>query len=117
MLGPIGGILIADYFVCRQGRLNLPALYLPDGEYSFTRGFSVVALIALAVGALPSLPGFLVQVKLADAARVGPFLVGLYHYAWFVGFAVAFAAYLAGRTLAPLLRPTVALDQPQPAPD
>ena len=40
LLGPIGGILIADYFVCRRCRLNLPALYLPDGEYRFTRGFS-----------------------------------------------------------------------------
>ena len=113
LLGPIGGILIADYFVCRRCRLNLLALYLPDREYRFTHGFSVVALVALALGALPSLPGFLVQVKLADAARVGPFLVGLYHYAWFVGFAVAFVAYLLGRTLTPLPQPRVALDQPQ----
>src|ERR1017187_10337285 len=53
LLGPIGGILIADYFVCRRCRLNLPALYLPDGEYRFTRGFSMVALVALALGVLP----------------------------------------------------------------
>ena len=115
LLGPIGGILIADYFVCRHCRLNLLALYLPNGDYRFTRGFSVVALVALAVGALPSLPGFLVQVNLLDAAQVGSFLIGLYHYAWFVGFAVAFVAYLLGRILAPLLRPTVAFDQPQAA--
>jgi NCS1 family nucleobase:cation symporter-1 len=109
--------LIADYFVWRHCRLNLPALYLPDGEYRFTHGFSLVALVALVLGALPSLPGFLVQVELIDAARVGPFLVGLYHYAWFVGFAVAFLAYLVGRVLAPLLHPTIALDQPQTALD
>jgi NCS1 family nucleobase:cation symporter-1 len=117
LLGPIGGILIADYFVWRHCRLNLPALYLPDGEYRFTHGFSLVALVALVLGALPSLPGFLVQVELIDAARVGPFLVGLYHYAWFFGFAVAFLAYLFGRMLAPLLHPTVALDQPEAALD
>jgi NCS1 family nucleobase:cation symporter-1 len=117
LLGPIGGILIADYFVCRHCRLNLLALYQPDGEYRFTHGFSLVALVALALGALPSLPGFLVQVELIDAARVGPFLVGLYHYAWFIGFAVAFLAYLFGRMLAPLLHPTVALDQPEAALD
>jgi NCS1 family nucleobase:cation symporter-1 len=115
LLGPIGGILIADYFVCRRCRLNLPALYLPDGEYRFTRGFSVVALVALALGVLPSLPGFLVQINLLDPARVGTFLVGLYHYAWFVGFAVAFLAYLLGRILTSFPRPTVALDQPQAA--
>src|SRR6185503_15800422 len=33
LLGPIGGILVADYFVCRLCRLNLAALYQPDGEY------------------------------------------------------------------------------------
>ena len=69
------------------------------------------------MGVLPSLPGFLVKVNMLDAARVGPFLVGLYNYSWFVGFAVAFAAYLLGRKLTSLPRPTVALDQPQPALD
>jgi cytosine/uracil/thiamine/allantoin permease len=39
----------------------------------------------------------------------------LYNYSWFVGFAVAFAAYLLGRKLTSLPRPTVALDQPEPA--
>src|SRR6058998_3280211 len=44
LLGPIGGILIADYFIYRRCRLNLPALYQPEGEYRFTNGFSVVAI-------------------------------------------------------------------------
>ena len=71
LLGPIGGILIADYFVCRRRKLDVPALYDPRGEYRFTRGFSIVALIALVAGVLPSLPGFLVQVQALDAARPG----------------------------------------------
>src|SRR6516162_10516311 len=40
LLGPIGGILIADYFVWRGRKLNLPALYRADSEYRFTNGFS-----------------------------------------------------------------------------
>src|SRR3954471_5893773 len=64
LLGPIGGILIADYFVYRRCRLNLRALYQADGEYRYSRGFHLVALIALLLGVLPSLPGFLVQLKL-----------------------------------------------------
>ena len=99
LLGPIGGILIADYFVCRRCKLNLTALYQADGEYRFTNGFSLVALIALAVGALPSVPGFLVNVKLLSSESVPPFLAHLYNYAWFVGFGVAFVVYLAGRKL------------------
>jgi NCS1 family nucleobase:cation symporter-1 len=100
LLGPIGGILIADYFVCRRCKLNVTALYKADGEYHFTNGISFVALISLAIGALPSLPGFLVNVKLLSAESIPASLAHLYNYAWFIGFAVAFAAYLIGRRLA-----------------
>jgi NCS1 family nucleobase:cation symporter-1 len=115
LLGPIGGILIADYFVWRNRRLNLAALYLPNGEYRYTNGFSFVALVALVIGALPSLPGFLVQVNLLDADKVAPWLVDLYHYAWFIGFVVAFIAYLAGRKMFALAPPAMAMDQPKVA--
>ncbi len=99
LLGPIGGILIADYFGWRKGKLDLVALYQLDGEYRYTRGFSVVAMIALVAGVLPSLPGFLVQVKAVPEGAVSAFWVGLYHYTWFVGFGVAFGVYLLGRKL------------------
>ena len=99
LLGPIGGILIADYFVWRRRQLNLAALYQPDGEYRFTNGFSVVAIVALVVAVLPSLPGFLEEVRLLRVGIAPKFLSDLYHYAWFVGFAIAFVAYLLGRKL------------------
>jgi NCS1 family nucleobase:cation symporter-1 len=101
LLGPIGGILIADYFVCRRKQLDLAGLYQADGPYRFQKGFSFVAIAALGVGALPSLPGFLVQVRLVDAAWVPAFWQTVYHYAWFVGFGVAFAVYLVLRKLFP----------------
>lgn len=99
LLGPIGGILIADYFVCRRRQLDIAALYSFHGPYRFTNGFSVVALAALAVGVLPSLPGFLVQVKVLSPDSVPPALTGLYHYAWFIGFGAAFVVYWALRRL------------------
>jgi nucleobase:cation symporter-1, NCS1 family len=101
LLGPIGGIMIADYFVLRRQRLNVAALYQSDGEYRFTAGFSFVALIALTLAVLPNLPGFLVNVKLLNASAVPPFFVALYSYAWFVGFAIAFCLYVALRRLLP----------------
>jgi len=94
LLGPIGGIMIADYFVLRRRRLNVAALYAPDGEYRYTNGISWVAITALIAGALPSLPGFLVNVKALDASSIAPWLLRLYDYAWFVGFGVAFVVYL-----------------------
>lgn len=101
LLGPIAGIMIADYFVYRRRMLDVPALYTPHGAYHYTNGFSVVALIALIVAVLPSLPGFFETVKLLDAAHVAPIFLQLYHYAWFVGFGVAFVVYLLLRKLAP----------------
>ncbi|HZI33806.1 MAG TPA: cytosine permease, partial [Candidatus Binatia bacterium] len=103
LLGPIGGILIADYFFYRKRNLNLAALYHSSGEYQFTNGISIVAIVALVVGALPSLPGFLVNVKLLSASGVPSVLTHLYDYAWFIGFALAFAVYLTLRKFAPKL--------------
>jgi NCS1 family nucleobase:cation symporter-1 len=99
LLGPIGGIMIADYYVWRHRQLHVNALYRADSEYRYTNGFSIVAIVSLIVAILPNLPGFLVTVKLIDAASVSPFFVRLYDYAWFVGFALAFVIYLVLRTL------------------
>ncbi len=101
LLGPIGGILIADYFVVRRTRLNLVSLYRADGEYRYTGGFSIVALVAFVAGVLPSLPGFLVAIKVLPKASVAPWLAGAYDYAWFLGFGLAFVLYLILRRLLP----------------
>jgi NCS1 family nucleobase:cation symporter-1 len=101
LLGPIGGIMIADYFVYRRRELDLAGLYQADGPYRYRDGFSVVAITTFFVAALPSLPGFLVNVHAVDASQVPAWLRGLYDYAWALGFAVAFALYLILRRFAP----------------
>ena len=101
LLGPIGGIMIADYFVYRRKQLNVAALYAPDGEYTYSRGYSWAAILALLAGALPNLPGFLASIHVIDGTHVPPFLMELYSFAWLAGFAIAFAAYLVLRKLAP----------------
>jgi nucleobase:cation symporter-1, NCS1 family len=93
LLGPIGGIMIADYFVCRKRQLNLAALYDAKGEYSYTRGFNLAAIVALVLSVLPNVPGFLVTTKVLSANNVPAILVESYHYAWFIGFALAFVLY------------------------
>jgi len=95
LLGPIGGILICDYFVIRKMNLLPVDLYLPQGVYSYRSGFNPAAIIALILGIVPNIPGFLGTVKAVDPASVGPFLMSLYNYAWFVGFGVAFSLYFA----------------------
>jgi NCS1 family nucleobase:cation symporter-1 len=96
LLGAIGGILIADYFLLRKTRLDLAGLYRKDGPYWYAAGFNPAALVALVLGIAPSVPGF---VGTVTSTKVPPFWMGLYGYAWFVGFGVSFAVY-AGLMLA-----------------
>ncbi|MCI0707647.1 MAG: NCS1 family nucleobase:cation symporter-1 [Ignavibacteriae bacterium] len=82
-LGPIAGILIADYFITRKQSLNVKDLYIRGGEYEYSKGFNMKAVLALAAGVFAALIGLLVE-----EVRF------LYDYAWFVGFAVAFVSYV-----------------------
>jgi len=87
LLGPVIGIILVDYFIVRRTHLNVTDLYRRDGRYS---GINAKAVIALALGVAPNIPGFLAQVGLSDAS--GGF-VDLYHYAWFTGLFVAGITY------------------------
>jgi nucleobase:cation symporter-1, NCS1 family len=91
LLGAVGGILIADYYVLRRTRLDLRGLYSGDGEYWYVRGFNPLAMIALAVGIAPCVPGFLGTIGALD---VDPVWISLYHYAWFISFGVSAACYV-----------------------
>jgi nucleobase:cation symporter-1, NCS1 family len=94
LLGPVGGIMIADYYFIRKQQLNVDALYRHKGQYGFNRGFNTVAIIALISGIVPNMPGFLLQVKLVSARAFPVWISDLYHYAWFVGFFVSGIVYI-----------------------
>ena len=91
LLGACGGVLIADYWALRRCRLDLAGLYRRAGPYWYSGGFNPLALIALAAGIAPCLPGFAAAAKLVE---VPAFWSGLYYYAWFVSFGVSFVSYL-----------------------
>jgi len=93
LLGPVGGIMIADYYFVRRQTLNLKDLYERNGDYTYTNGFNMSAVIALILGILPNGPGFLTTVGLVSKDLFPEWLSHLYNYAWFVGFGVSFAVY------------------------
>jgi NCS1 family nucleobase:cation symporter-1 len=93
LLGPIAGILLADYFLLRRTELDQAALFRHDGPYRYAGGWNPVALVALVLGVLPNLPGFLQAAGFV--ANVPGVFATLYTYAWFVGLLVAGAVYLA----------------------
>ncbi len=90
LLGPIGGILVCDYFLIRKTRLDLAGLYDAHGPYAYKKGYHPAAMIALVVAILPNVPGFLMQIEFIEATSFWP---SLYNYAWFTGFLVAMAVY------------------------
>src|SRR5262245_15704394 len=83
LLGACGGVLIADYFLIRRCRLDLAGLYRREGPYWYTSGYNPIALLALAAGVLPCLPGFAAALGFME---VSPLWSRLYDYAWFVSF-------------------------------
>ena len=95
LLGPIAGILIADYWLIRRTRLNVADLYREDGAYAYAGGWNRRALIAFTIGVLPNLPGFLATAAPGAFSWVGGFWTGLYAYAWFTGLFLALGTYTA----------------------
>nr|QDA77035.1 allantoin transporter [Jahnella sp. MSr9139] len=95
LLGPIGGIMIVDYFLVRHRHLDVDDLYKRGGRYEYANGVNWKAIAAMVIAVLLNLPGFLAEAapSLKDAVP-GAFKT-IYTYAWFVGVFVAGGVYYA----------------------
>ena len=89
LLGPIGGIVLADYYLIKRTDLAIKDLYSlsPYGAYYYFGGYNLVALAALVVGILPVIPGFLQKVGILSS--VSDVFVVIYNNAWFFSFFMA----------------------------
>ena len=93
LLGPVGGIMIVDYFFIRDKNLIAEDLYKHDGAYRYSNGYNFKAIVALLLGIFPNVPGFLLQIKMVSTEAFPIWINHLYNYAWFVGFAVSGILY------------------------
>ena len=82
LLGPVAGIMVADYFLIRGTKLDVYSLYHRGGPYEYSRGVNPRALVALAAGVVAALVGLVI-----------PTVRFLYDYAWFVGFFLSATIY------------------------
>ena len=96
LLGPVAGIMIADYFVLRRGELVVDDLYKRHGAYEYSRGINWLAVAAFALGAAPSLPGFVAALR---GTPTTGFFSAIYNWAWFVGFLLSAVIYIVGMRL------------------
>jgi NCS1 family nucleobase:cation symporter-1 len=96
LMGAIGGVLIADYWVLRRRQLSLPDLFKLDGRYAYTNGVNRRAMWALALGIVPVVPGFFRAATTPGGTVPDPGILDtIYTYAWFVTFALSALLYLA----------------------
>jgi nucleobase:cation symporter-1, NCS1 family len=84
-IGPLYGVLIADYYLVKKRQVIVDDLYTmrPDGTYHYRKGYNPAAIAATAVGATIAM--LVVFLGSADAAA----------FSWFIGAGLAFAGYLA----------------------
>ncbi|MEU2106116.1 NCS1 family nucleobase:cation symporter-1 [Nocardia sp. NPDC004085] len=86
-IGPLFGVLIADYYLVRKQRVAVDELFTMSsgGRYWYRGGYNPAAVIATAIGALVAV----VPVLAKD-------VTGMYtaaQYSWFIGCGLGFAAY------------------------
>lgn len=84
VMGPIFGIMIADYYFIKRRRIDISALYATNGIYSYRNGWNYRAVAALVLGTV-----------VAGCGAVVPAVRPLYHFNWFLGVGVGGAAYVA----------------------
>ncbi|WP_433724704.1 NCS1 family nucleobase:cation symporter-1 [Nocardia sp. CA-129566] len=93
-IGPLFGVLIADYYLVRKQRVVIDDLFTRSatGTYWYSKGYNPAAIVATAIGAIVAV----IPVLAKD-------VTGMYtaaQYSWFIGCGLGFVTYylLAART-------------------
>ena len=86
-LGPVAGIMLADFYLVRRRNYNLSSFYRRDGDYEYTGGWNLRAIAATALGLIVAFVGVIAPI--AGLPGLG-FLAA---YTWFLGLVVSFVAY------------------------
>ncbi|MER7949265.1 NCS1 family nucleobase:cation symporter-1 [Streptomyces sp. NPDC096079] len=91
LLGPLFGVIMADYWLLRKSRVNVPDLYTenPQGEYHYHRGFNPRAVAA-----------FVPSAAVAVVVALVPSFHSVAGFSWFVGAVLGAGLYalVADRT-------------------
>ena len=87
-IGPLFGVLIADFYLVRKQQVVVDDLFTmaPEGRYYYRKGYNPPALIATAVGATVAMVPVL--------WTGGPGMHTTAQYSWFIGMALGFLTYL-----------------------
>ncbi len=95
IIAPVAAILCADYFICKQKRVDVYSLYLgTDGRYRYSNGWNWPAIIAWAASFILPLLGN-TAFKYAGSGRTTPNVLDMIAAnGYLFSFAVAFIVYV-----------------------
>jgi NCS1 family nucleobase:cation symporter-1 len=69
LMGPLAGVMVTDFYIIKQRKLNIHELYKGDGIYQYTHGFNWRGFVAFFIGVGPLMPGF--AKSIANGLNVG----------------------------------------------
>jgi len=87
-LGPIAGLMIADFFWVRRGNYDLDDFYERGREFEYAHGWNLRAMAALGLSLAVVFSGLVLP------ALGLPQFAFLYTYSWFIGLAIAARSYM-----------------------
>lgn len=97
-LGPFAGVMVVDYWLVHRGKVDVPAMYDPQGRYRYWNGINWRAAVALLVSVTPTLPGLIGNInrsiKVGNASH-------LFDIAWLFGFFSASVTHWSLSTVFP----------------
>jgi nucleobase:cation symporter-1, NCS1 family len=91
LMGPIAGILVSDFYLLRKKKLDVRAMYDPNGLYRYYRGWNWRAWLTFGIAVGPILPGFAQSINpdinISEGAK------HIYTFSWMWGFVTCVIVY------------------------
>jgi len=97
-MSPAAAILVADFWVVRRTKWNIPDLYSEDGIYWFWNGLNWRAFTAYFLGMVWAIPGF---VTACGGPAVSDGWYHMYQISFFFGYFVSGGLHIAFNLLFP----------------
>ncbi|KAF9471477.1 hypothetical protein BDN70DRAFT_845311 [Pholiota conissans] len=101
-LGPLSGIMIAEYYIIRRRRVKLSHMFISNSssDYWYWHGVNGKAPVAWVLGVWLSMPGFCASVT-PLAVHVSTTWVHAYYMSWLLGFFLSGAIWVGLNTMWP----------------
>ncbi|KIX05404.1 uncharacterized protein Z518_06276 [Rhinocladiella mackenziei CBS 650.93] len=94
-MGPLTGVMMADYFIIRRQRIEVSQLYTgsPEGSYYYFYGFNLRAIISWVVCFVPAMPGMIATLNPSIPTSQGA--INYYRGNYLFGYCEAAVLYIA----------------------